>query len=162
MVRACGSYPQCPEFESLHRHHQKRPRRCPVGAFLFLVLYSTAQSGYAPHYGRNHMARSTQSPFGKGGFRGICLGCNMKSPLAPLCQRGGIHEAKAFIGAKWIDRLMQRRVSRREQWGLFPLRLSVSASMLFTFRGLLYFSFLCRQEKVQCSSVLNRLFAIAD
>ncbi len=21
VVRACGSYPQCPEFESLHRHH---------------------------------------------------------------------------------------------------------------------------------------------
>lgn len=21
LVRACGSYPQCPEFESLHRHH---------------------------------------------------------------------------------------------------------------------------------------------
>ena len=24
LVRACGSYPQCPEFESLHRHHTDR------------------------------------------------------------------------------------------------------------------------------------------
>ena len=24
LVRACGSYPQCPEFESLHRHHSDR------------------------------------------------------------------------------------------------------------------------------------------
>jgi hypothetical protein len=40
LVRACGSYPQCPEFESLHRHHFyiQDPLRFTVGVLSFALL----------------------------------------------------------------------------------------------------------------------------
>ncbi len=50
MVRACGSYPQCPGFNSLHRHHYvnegaERPlffaRKTATSAFRAAQAYGT-------------------------------------------------------------------------------------------------------------------------
>ena len=49
MVRACGSYPQCPGFDSLHRHQNFGLAACPgpprTGAFVLTRAYRSWKTG---------------------------------------------------------------------------------------------------------------------